>query len=149
MLDRESVAKGKTPYARIVVKDMDGMLWEMRQYINNGRQYDVYLADYDALNYKDLNKRAAFLNSFQPTYVQSDRTIKDLSTVDNGMRSAWNDDYGIELSVPAGWSMDNTQMTYESKDGAFLQMRVTSASWGNRKRLERPTGQVDARNVHS
>lgn len=130
VLDRESVAKGKTPYARIVVKDMDGMLWEMRQYINNGRQYDVYLADYDALNYKDLNKRAAFLNSFQPTYVQSDRTIKDLSTVDNGMRSAWNDDYGIELNVPAGWSMDNTQMTYESKDGAFLQLRVTSAPAG-------------------
>ena len=25
------------------------MLWEMRQYLSEGRQYDVYLADYEAL----------------------------------------------------------------------------------------------------
>ncbi|MEC0127760.1 stalk domain-containing protein [Paenibacillus pabuli] len=130
VLDRESIARGKTPYARIVVKDVDGLLWEMRQYIRDGRQYDVYLADYDAMNYKDLSKRAALLNSFQPTYAESDRTIKDLSTVDEGMRSAWNDDYGIELNIPAGWSMDNTQMVYEAKDGAYLQLRVTSAPTG-------------------
>ncbi|SEL74066.1 stalk domain-containing protein [Paenibacillus sp. OK003] len=141
VLDRESIAKGKTPYARIVVKDADGVLWEMRQYIHDGRQYDVYLADYDALNYKDLGKRAALLNSFQPTYVQSDRTIKDLSTVDEGMRSTWNDDYGIELKIPAGWSMDNTQMIYEAKDGAYLQLRVTSAPKG--ATVKEWSGQLD------
>lgn len=141
VLDRESIAKGETPYARIVVKDADGVLWEMRQYIKDGRQYDVYLADYGALNYKDLGKRAALLNSFQPTYVQSDRTIKDLSTVDEGMRSTWNDDYGIELKIPAGWSMDNTQMIYEAKDGAYLQLRVTSAPKG--ATVQEWSGQLD------
>ncbi|QLG38249.1 copper amine oxidase N-terminal domain-containing protein [Paenibacillus sp. E222] len=141
VLDRESIAKGKTPYARIVVKDADGVLWEMRQYIHDGRQYDVYLADYEALNYKDLGKRAALLNSFQPTYVQSDRTIKDLSTVDEGMRSTWNDDYGIELKIPAGWSMDNNQMIYEAKDGAYLQLRVTSAPKG--ATVKEWSGQLD------
>lgn len=141
VLDRESIAKEKTPYARIVVKDADGVLWEMRQYIHDGRQYDVYLADYQALNYKDLGKRAALLNSFQPTYVQSDRTIKDLSTVDEGMRSTWNDDYGIELKIPAGWSMDNTQMIYEAKDGAYLQLRVTSAPKG--ATVKEWSGQLD------
>ncbi|RAI84354.1 copper amine oxidase-like protein [Paenibacillus pabuli] len=141
VLDRESIAKGKTPYARIVVKDADGVLWEMRQYIHDGRQFDVYLADYEALNYKDLGKRAALLNSFQPTYVQSDRTIKDLSTVDEGMRSTWNDDYGIELKIPAGWSMDNTQMIYEAKDGAYLQLRVTSAPKG--ATVKEWSGQLD------
>lgn len=141
VLDRESIAKGKTPYARIVVKDADGVLWEMRQYINEGRQYDVYLADYGALNYKDLGKRAALLNSFQPTYAQSDRTIKDLSTVDEGMRSTWNDDYGIELKIPAGWSMDSTQMIYEAKDGAYLQLRVTSAPKG--ATVQEWSGQLD------
>ncbi|WP_257219655.1 stalk domain-containing protein [Paenibacillus sp. LK1] len=141
VLDRESIDKGKTPYARIVVKDADGVLWEMRQYIHDGRQYDVYLADYEALNYKDLGKRAALLNSFQPTYAQSDRTIKDLSTVDEGMRSTWNDDYGIELKIPAGWSMDNTQMIYEAKDGAYLQLRVTSAPKG--ATVKEWSGQLD------
>ncbi|MDR9749490.1 stalk domain-containing protein [Paenibacillus taichungensis] len=141
VLDRESIDKGKTPYARIVVKDADGVLWEMRQYIHDGRQYDVYLADYEALNYKDLGKRAALLNSFQPTYTQSDRTIKDLSTVDEGMRSTWNDDYGIELKIPAGWSIDNTQMIYEAKDGAYLQLRVTSAPKG--ATVKEWSGQLD------
>ncbi|MEK4055157.1 stalk domain-containing protein [Paenibacillus sp. FSL F4-0087] len=141
VLDRESIDKGKNPFARIVVKDADGVLWEMRQYIHDGRQYDVYLADYEALNYKDLGKRAALLNSFQPTYAQSDRTIKDLSTVDEGMRSTWNDDYGIELKIPAGWSMDNTQMIYEAKDGAYLQLRVTSAPKG--ATVKEWSGQLD------
>ncbi|WP_413374389.1 stalk domain-containing protein [Paenibacillus taichungensis] len=141
VLDRESIAKGKIPYARIVVKDADGVLWEMRQYIHDGRQYDVYLADYEALNYKDLGKRAVLLNSFQPTYAQSDRTIKDLSTVDEGMRTTWNDDYGIELKIPAGWSIDNTQMIYEAKDGAYLQLRVTSAPKG--ATVKEWSGQLD------
>jgi hypothetical protein len=130
VLDREAVSKGNTPYARVVVKDADGVLWELRQYVHDGRQYDVYLADYEATNYKDLGKHASFLNSFEPSYAQSDRTIKDLSTVEEGMREAWNDDYGIELKVPAGWSMDNKNMVYQDQDGAYLQLRVTSAKSG-------------------
>ncbi|WP_240636868.1 stalk domain-containing protein [Paenibacillus silvae] len=130
ILDREAVAAKNKPYARVVVKDMDGLLWELRQYVHDGRQYDVYLADYEATNYKDLGKHASLLNSFEPSYAQSDRTIKDLSTVEDGMRVVWNEDYGIGLTVPAGWSMDNKNMVYEGEDGAYLQLRVTSAKAG-------------------
>ncbi|GGH64092.1 hypothetical protein GCM10008014_42130 [Paenibacillus silvae] len=130
ILDREAVAAKNKPYARVVVKDMEGLLWELRQYVHDGRQYDVYLADYEATNYKDLGKHASLLNSFEPSYAQSDRTIKDLSTVEDGMRVVWNEDYGIGLRVPAGWSMDNKNMVYESEDGAYLQLRVTSAKAG-------------------
>ncbi|MBB6021587.1 hypothetical protein HNR77_002682 [Paenibacillus sp. JGP012] len=130
ILDREAVASKNKPYARVVVKDMDGLLWELRQYVHDGRQYDVYLADYEATNYKDLGKHASLLNSFEPSYAQSDRTIKDLSTVEDGMRAVWNEDYGIGLTVPAGWSMDNKNMVYEGEDGAYLQLRVTSAKAG-------------------
>nr|WP_186323058.1 stalk domain-containing protein [Paenibacillus xylanexedens] len=130
ILDREAVAAKNKPYARVVVKDMDGLLWELRQYVHDGRQYDVYLADYEATNYKDLGKHASLLNSFEPSYAQSDRTIKDLSTVEDGMRAVWNEDYGIGLKVPAGWSMDNKNMVYEGEDGAYLQLRVTSAKAG-------------------
>ncbi|MCK6075624.1 stalk domain-containing protein [Paenibacillus silvae] len=130
ILDRKAVAAKNKPYARVVVKDMDGLLWELRQYVHDGRQYDVYLADYEATNYKDLGKHASLLNSFEPSYAQSDRTIKDLSTVEDGMRAVWNEDYGIGLTVPAGWSMDNKNMVYEGEDGAYLQLRVTSAKAG-------------------
>ncbi|MBR2566744.1 MAG: copper amine oxidase N-terminal domain-containing protein [Paenibacillus sp.] len=130
ILDREAVSKGNQPYARIVVKDTDGLLWELRQYIHDGRQYDVYLADYEAMNYKDLGKHASLLNSFEPSYSKSDRTINDLSTVEEGMREVWNEDYGIQLKVPAGWSMDNQNMVYKDENGAYLQFRVTSAKSG-------------------
>ncbi|MBU5355448.1 copper amine oxidase N-terminal domain-containing protein [Paenibacillus barcinonensis] len=130
ILDREAVAAKNKPYARVVVKDMDGLLWELRQYVHDGRQYDVYLADYEATNYKDLGKHASLLNSFEPSYAQSNRTIKDLSTVEDGMRTVWNEDYGIGLTVPAGWSIDNKNMVYEGEDGAYLQLRVTSAKAG-------------------
>lgn len=141
VLDRQTVSKGETPYARIVGKDPDGTFWEMRQYVSEGRQYDVYLADSEALNYKDLGKRASLLNSFQLSFPASDKSIKDLSTVEDGMRFAANEDYGIELQVPAGWSMDNNQMTYQDKNGAFLQLRVTSAP--PRTTVKEWSGQLD------
>ncbi|MEY8739707.1 stalk domain-containing protein [Bacillales bacterium AN1005] len=130
VLDRQAVNQADMPYARTVVNDKDGMFWEMRQYIQDNRLYSIYFADYDAVYYKDLDQHAALLNSFQPTYDQSDSSIKDLSTVVDGMRYVHNGDYGIELNVPAGWSMDNNELSYQAKDGAYLEMTVSSTPKG-------------------
>lgn len=130
VMDREAYSEGATPYARIVVKDGDGMFWEARQYYNNGRLYEVYFSDYEAVNYKDLQKYAPLLNSFRTSYSLMDTTIKDLSTVENGMTQVYNEDYGIALSVPAEWYKDNQSMVYESKGGTHLSLQVTSAPEG-------------------
>ncbi|AHV99284.1 stalk domain-containing protein [Paenibacillus sabinae] len=127
VLDREVFPKAAIPYARIVSKDPSGALWEGRAYYANGRLYKLYLTDDRAENYKDFAKYAGLLNSFRPSFDEKDRSIRDLSTVLNGMRSAGSDDYGISLEVPAGWSLDNRHLVYESKDGSYLKLNISSA----------------------
>ncbi|MBD7968905.1 stalk domain-containing protein [Paenibacillus gallinarum] len=130
VMDREAYPNAPTPYARIVTKDTEGTFWEVRQYYDNGRLYEIYFSDNEASNYKDLQKYAPLLNSFKTSFNTSDRSVKDLSTVEDGMTTAYNQDYGIGLTVPAEWSKDNQNMVYESKKGTHLSLQVTSAPQG-------------------
>ncbi|AJS60334.1 copper amine oxidase [Paenibacillus sp. IHBB 10380] len=126
ILDRETFPNAKVPYASIILKDSDDILWECRAYYHNERLYEVYLADLHASNYKDLSKYSAFLNSFKPEFNKNDVTVKDLSNVIDGMRSVYNNDYGITLNVPAEWSMNNSSMYYTSEEGSYLKLNVSS-----------------------
>jgi hypothetical protein len=131
VLDRESFPNAKVPYASVILKDSDGILWECRAYYHNERLYEVYLADLHASNYKDLSKYSAFLNSFKPEFNKNDVTVKDLSNVVDGMRSVYNNDYGITLNVPAEWSMNNSSMYYTSEEGSYLKLNVSSVPKGS------------------
>ncbi|MFB5266685.1 stalk domain-containing protein [Paenibacillus enshidis] len=130
IIDRRVYPDAEVPYARIITKDGDGSLWENRQYYGHGQVYAVYLTDSTAANYKDLNKYAGLLNSFKTSFDMDDKVIKDISTIEGGMKDAYNSDYGIALKIPAGWTGDNSSMLYEGRDGSKLKLTVTSAPQG-------------------
>lgn len=130
VIDRRTYPDANVPYARVVTKDGDGAFWENREYYDHGRVYVVYLTDSSASNYKDFNKYAGLLNSFKTSFDTSDTAIKDLSTVEGGMKDVYNNDYGIALQIPAAWKVDNSNMLYEGRDGSRLQLTVTSAPQG-------------------
>lgn len=131
VLDRRTLPEAEVPYARIVSKDSSGALWEGRQYYAGGRLYEIYLTDDRAANYKDLDKYAVLMDSFEPVFDTGDPGLRDLSTVKNGMREGYNDDYGIALQVPADFSLDDQHLYYESKKGSYLRVKVTSAPAGS------------------
>ncbi|WP_313639469.1 stalk domain-containing protein [Paenibacillus sp.] len=131
ILDRESFPKASVPYARLVSKDSSGALWESRLLYAGGRLYEIYLTDEKAANYKDLAKYEGLLSSFRPSFDTKDNKIRDLSTVKDGLREAYNEDYGISLQVPAAWSKDDQHFYYESKQGSHLSVAVTSAPAGS------------------
>ena len=131
LLDRGIVPDAATPYARTVSKDSSGALWEGRQYYAGGRLYEIYLTDDTAANYKDLDKYAGLLDSFQPFFNTADKSIRDLSTVSNGLREGYNEDYGIALQVPADWNLDDQHLYYESNQGSYLSVKVSSAPAGS------------------
>ncbi|WP_379135478.1 stalk domain-containing protein [Paenibacillus sp. sgz500958] len=131
VLDRQIYPNAKVPYAMIISKDSSGALWEGRQYYAEGRLYELYLTDDNAVNYKDFAKYSGLLNSFQPSFDEKDRSIRDLSTVENGFREAVNEDYGISLDIPAEWSIDNRQLYFESRQGSSLKLKVSTASAGS------------------
>lgn len=130
VLDREAVESAAAPYARIVSRDANGALWESRSYAANGRLYDLYLTDDNAVSYKDLAQYAGLLDSFRPEFGAGDASIRDLSTVKDGLREAGSKDYGISLLVPAGWSPDPAGLTYTSASGGYLRFSVGSAASG-------------------
>ncbi|SEU15250.1 copper amine oxidase N-terminal domain-containing protein [Paenibacillus sp. NFR01] len=130
VLDRELVRQGPYPYARIVSKDSGGAIWESRKYAYGNRLYEVYLTDDNAVNYKDLRDYSTLLDSFRPSFDAAGGASRDLSSVTGGLKSAFNEDYGISLGVPAEWSMDNQRMEYSGGDGAYLRVKVTSVPAG-------------------
>ncbi|MDP4096500.1 stalk domain-containing protein [Paenibacillus sp. P96] len=131
VIDRKAYPDAEVPYARIITKDGDGALWENRQYYDHEQVYVVYLTDSTAVNYKDLAKYSGLLNSFKTSFDTADKTMKDLSTIEGGIRDVYNSDYGIALKIPAGWTGDNSSLLYEGRDGSKLQMTVTSAPQGS------------------
>lgn len=130
LLDRETVTNAPVPYARIVSRDPEGILWEGRAYYANNKMYGLYFADGDALHYTDLEKYAGLLNSFKPSFNKSDKSLKDLSSIENGLRSIMNTDYGIMAGVPASWSINDQEMFYGDEENGYLSIRVTSAPKG-------------------
>lgn len=131
VLDRGIFPEALSPYARIVSKDSSGALWEARGYYADERLYVIYLTDDNAVNYKDLTKHEGLLNSFEPSFDAKDHKIRDLSTVQDGLRAAYNEDYGISLQVPADWAKDDQRLYYESNQGSHLSVKVTSAPTGS------------------
>ncbi|WP_213618988.1 copper amine oxidase N-terminal domain-containing protein [Paenibacillus sp. J22TS3] len=130
VLDQSTFPAAPVPYARIISSDKDGSLWEGRAYYGNKRIYTLYLLSQTAKSYKDLKDYDAFLDSFRPGFDPSDTTIKDVSNVKNGMVEAVNEEYGISLLIPAGWSADSSQMTYTGKNGESLAVYISSAPKG-------------------
>lgn len=131
ILDRESFPEADVPFARIISRDSSGALWESRQYNAGGRLYEVYLTDDNAENYKDFAKFKSLLGSFKPVFDPNDTSLRDLSTVKNGLRERYNEDYGITLGVPADWSMDDQNLYYESGAGSHLLVKVSSVPAGS------------------
>ncbi|ANY74109.1 copper amine oxidase [Paenibacillus ihbetae] len=130
VLHEEKIEAGALPYARIVSRDVDGVLWESRQYYDNKKLYELYFADAEAVHYRDMDKHAGLLGSFRTSYNGSDKSLKDISTVVNGLREAGNAEYGIRLMVPAGWQIDNREMLYGAERQGYLSVSVTSAPTG-------------------
>lgn len=130
VLDQTVVTEAATPYARIVSRDAESVLWEIRGYYANDKVYNIYFADTSAAHYKDLDKHAGLLNSFKPSFHAGDKNLKDLSSIENGLRRVMNPDYGIAVGVPADWQVNHQEMFYGDEEKGYLSIRVTSAPKG-------------------
>ncbi|GAB6927503.1 hypothetical protein JCM10914A_14860 [Paenibacillus sp. JCM 10914] len=130
VLHQETITSGTASYARAITRDRDGVLWESRQYYANDKVYELFFADFEAAHYKDMDKHASLLGSFKTTYNRVDKSVKDVSTIVDGLREAGNEEYGIWLGVPAGWQMNNHDMLYGSEGEGYVSVSVTSAPTG-------------------
>ncbi|NMO96688.1 stalk domain-containing protein [Paenibacillus lemnae] len=134
VMHQEIVTRGPYPYARTISRDSEYTLWEGRVYFHGGKRYELYFADRNASHYKDLEKYSGLLNSFKPVFTKGDHLLKDLSSIENGLRPIEEVDYGIYAGVPAGWQ-NYGDLSYGKQEEGSLFMDVYSVPGGEKGSL--------------
>lgn len=134
ILEKKYVSSGTRPYALIKSKD-DEELYEYRAYQNGDKVYILIFTVEKEENDKVITKHNAYqdlLNSFQLSFDASVKTLKDLSSVKDGLRLYTDETYGISIKIPAEWSKtgSNSEMIVftDPKKKRSIGYKVTSKS---------------------
>ncbi|MEC0267861.1 copper amine oxidase N-terminal domain-containing protein [Paenibacillus anseongense] len=134
LLEKKYVSSGAHPYALLKSKD-DGELFEYRAYQSGDKVYILIFTIVKEETDKVITKHNAYqdlLNSFQMSFDTSVKTLKDLSTVKDGLRMYTDETYGISIKIPAEWSKSgsNSEMIQfiDPKKKRSIGYRVTSKS---------------------
>ncbi|MGE5703856.1 MAG: stalk domain-containing protein [Clostridia bacterium] len=124
--------EGKIPYAKSVTKDEEGNIYEHRAYQSGDKIFYVSLSVKKEEDYNNPAKNKAFkdlLDSFQPSYDNNDKTIKNLSNVENNYRWFNYDDFGLRIKVPAQWSKDERAdhpIFWSEDKEQWMQIKISS-----------------------
>jgi hypothetical protein len=137
MLEKTYISNGDRSYARVLTK-AGGKIFEYRAYQKGDKVYLIIFTINKEDNYNTPAKYNGYkdlMDSFTMTFDSSDKTLKDLSTVKDGLRTYTNDTYGISLKLPANWSKapdDSNSFTfYDPKQRQFIGITVTSKKDGD------------------
>ncbi|GGG84809.1 copper amine oxidase N-terminal domain-containing protein [Paenibacillus radicis (ex Gao et al. 2016)] len=79
-----------------------------------------------------LDSYQTLLNSFKPSFDKSDKQLKDITKVVNGLIEFHDKDYGLKVKLPSGWYRDteSTNPSFFSKDSLF-ELEITSLTEGD------------------
>jgi hypothetical protein len=79
-----------------------------------------------------LNGYQSLLDSFKPSFNKSDKTIKDVTKVKNGVITHTDERYGLSLQLPVGWyaAKETSTPFYFSKEGSLF-FYISSAVSGD------------------
>lgn len=116
IIDVSTVASGKDTYQRVVMKDTTGFFYEYRGIQRNGFFYTVVFGK-KAKTKAELDAYRTLLDSFQPSFDSSNKSLKDLSIVKNGKIAYTNATYGLSLTLPVAWE-ENEYAAYTGKGGS-------------------------------
>lgn len=134
LLEKKYVSSATRPYALLKSKD-DGELYEYRAYQSGDKVYILIFTIEKEETDKVITKHNAYqdlLNSFQMSFDTNVKTLKDLSTVKDGLRMYTDETYGISIKIPAEWSKSgsNSEMIQftDPKKKRSIGYKVTSKS---------------------
>lgn len=137
ILEKTYISSGSRSYARVLTK-ANGKVYEYRAYQKGDKVYLTILTVNKEDNFKapaKYNGYKDFMDSFNMAFDSSDKTLKDLSTVKDGLRTYTNDTYGLSLKLPADWSKtrddSNALSFYSPKKRVFVDILITSKKDGD------------------
>ncbi|WP_027087302.1 copper amine oxidase N-terminal domain-containing protein [Cohnella panacarvi] len=131
VVDVGKVTVGKAEFQRIVTKG-DGFFYEYRGIQSNGNFYAVTFGK-RAKAKTELDAYKSLLDSFQTSFDNTNKSLKDLSIVKDGKIAFTNADYGLKLNLPVAWGEDYSEEypSYSGPDESNLSIEVNSILAGD------------------
>ncbi|GFN32620.1 copper amine oxidase N-terminal domain-containing protein [Paenibacillus xylaniclasticus] len=114
-----------------VTRDQFGHYYEYR-FTKKGNNVYILSAGGNTTNNREaLLKYKSQLDSFRLTFSKSDKKLKDITRIRNGMIRFEDMEYGLQVDLPMSWtrSKDADESLFEGEDGS-LEVFVVSASVG-------------------
>lgn len=136
LLDRRNVIEDDRTYARTLSKNNSGVYTEMRGYLQGDKVYCFILKvlnEADYLNEDKIKNYEDLVNSFVLTYDSKSQETKDIANVKDGFIQYSNDDYGLTLKIPEGWTETwyyDISFSSENYDRGFM-LDMTSKEEGD------------------
>ncbi len=137
ILEQKTVKNGDAiAYAETIDKDQNNTYTISRAFLKGTTTYYVDFVIKKETDYKDPTKYSDYqklLDSFQPSYNNTDQKLKDIAIVQNGLITYQNDSYGMNIKFPANWekSTDSGSLYfYSQNDSADLNVIMTSIDKG-------------------
>jgi hypothetical protein len=137
VLEKKYVTDGPRSYARLLTKG-GGKIYESRAYQKGDKVYELFFTVNKEENYKNPSKYNGYkdlMDSFVLSFDANDKSLKDLSTVKDGVRTYTDETYGITLKLPADWtkssSGSNELAFYAPKRSNYMVINITSLKDGD------------------
>ncbi len=130
--DQRTVTVGGLKFEKIVSNlKADKTYYEYRG-IQQGETFYLVAVGITGNDKSVLNGYQALLDSFKPSYSKTDKTIKDITKVKNGVITFVDKEYGLTLQLPVGWYNvpDSAEPLYVSKEG-IISLDISSVKEGD------------------
>ncbi|MFC5401682.1 copper amine oxidase N-terminal domain-containing protein [Cohnella soli] len=131
ILDVSTIKKPGGTFQKVVTKYSDTTT-EYRGIQANDHFYTVILTKKGKAA-SNTSAYAALLDSFKPSFDASNKSLKDLTKVKNGLIAFEDKAYGLQINLPVKWvkHSESNGLSFVGPDDAELTFEVTSSEPGD------------------
>ncbi|WP_141506435.1 stalk domain-containing protein [Paenibacillus luteus] len=121
-VDKRTITVGGQQFEKVVSYTKQSKMYYEYRGIQKGDKYFIVLVGVKGSDKSVLSSYDVLLNSFTPSFNVSDKTVKNITKVQDGMITFKDADYGFSVKLPAGWYDDSDGSTpaFANKTDSFL-----------------------------
>ncbi|GFN32618.1 copper amine oxidase N-terminal domain-containing protein [Paenibacillus xylaniclasticus] len=130
VMEKKTISVNGTSFERYVTKSRSGWFYEYRA-VQKGKRIYIVMAGLKAESREALNKYQAQLDSFTLSFDSSDRKLKDVTKVVDGMVTIHDKDFGLQIKMPANWHrLEQATSPFFYSDEGFIGLSIYSVNAG-------------------
>lgn len=120
-VDKRTITVSGLTFEKLVTYTKQSKMYYEYRGIQLDDTYYIVIVGANGTDKSVLNSYETLLNSFTPSFNQSDKTIKDITKVKDGYVTFKDADYGLTVKLPTDWSSDPESTTpwYANETDAF------------------------------